>query len=233
MLVERLRNLRKEHDFTQQEIADLLGIKRTTYTMYENGKNTPDMNILAKLSKIYHVSTDYILGLDDTMILTGEENRLLDLYRNANSTIREIVLFALKTGNQSSYNVVKMPTHAIDYYFDHPVSAGRGNFINDTRKETLLLKKEPPVGAAYVICISGDSMEDEYHNGDKIFISPAPPKMGEVGIFLYENEAYIKKLGDHELISLNPKYQPIKITNPDTFFCIGTVLGMCGEDYIE
>ena len=81
--------------------------------------------------------------------------------------------------------------------------------------------------------ISWDSMEPKYKDGDKVFVSPDPAERGQIAICIYESEAYIKKIGDHELISLNPAYPPIKVTNPESFFCVGTVLGKCDQSYFE
>ncbi len=65
MVYERLRNLREDNDYTQQQIADMLYINRRTYSAYETGVNNLPVEILIKLAKIYNTSTDYILGLTD------------------------------------------------------------------------------------------------------------------------------------------------------------------------
>ncbi len=65
MVYERLRNLREDNDYTQQQIADMLYINRRTYSAYETGVNNLPVEILVKLAKIYNTSTDYILGLTD------------------------------------------------------------------------------------------------------------------------------------------------------------------------
>lgn len=59
---EKLRSLRKDRGNTQQEIAQILGIDRTTYNKYETGKSEPDYDILGKLADFFGVSTDYLIG---------------------------------------------------------------------------------------------------------------------------------------------------------------------------
>lgn len=59
----RLRDLREDADYTQQEISDLLHIKQNTYSQYENGHRQIPIELLIKLSLLYGVSTDYILEL--------------------------------------------------------------------------------------------------------------------------------------------------------------------------
>lgn len=59
----RIKDLREDHDLTQQELADYLHIKQNTYSQYENGHRQLPIECLIALSKFYHTSTDYILGL--------------------------------------------------------------------------------------------------------------------------------------------------------------------------
>ncbi|MDR0314685.1 MAG: helix-turn-helix domain-containing protein [Oscillospiraceae bacterium] len=57
-----LKKLRKEKGFTQSHIANIMEIHRSTYSYYESGKCTPSYNALIKLSGLFNVSTDYLLG---------------------------------------------------------------------------------------------------------------------------------------------------------------------------
>ncbi|WP_179395015.1 helix-turn-helix domain-containing protein [Lacticaseibacillus absianus] len=66
MLPQRLRELRTERKYTQSEVADRLGITRPAYTAYESGNRQPDYETLTKLSTIYGVTTDYLLGSNST-----------------------------------------------------------------------------------------------------------------------------------------------------------------------
>ena len=59
----RLRDLREDHDKTQQQIADILGTSQTMYARYERGANELPIHHLITLSKYYGVSTAYLLGL--------------------------------------------------------------------------------------------------------------------------------------------------------------------------
>lgn len=59
----RLRDLREDHDLTQKELAVKLHVSQNTYSQYESGTRHLPIEILIHLADIYHVSTDYILGL--------------------------------------------------------------------------------------------------------------------------------------------------------------------------
>lgn len=63
--ISRIRNLREDHDKSQQEIADYLGTSQTMYARYERGANEMPVRHIIALCKYYHVSADYILGLSD------------------------------------------------------------------------------------------------------------------------------------------------------------------------
>lgn len=61
----RLIELGKENNFTQEYVANYLKIDRSNYSKYELGKLELNIDMLISLSKLYNVSTDYILCLKD------------------------------------------------------------------------------------------------------------------------------------------------------------------------
>ena len=62
MEIQRLRDLRDDHDKTQQEIAEVLNMHRSVYRRYESGERETPAWVVVKLAEYYHVSTDYLLG---------------------------------------------------------------------------------------------------------------------------------------------------------------------------
>lgn len=67
----RIRDLREDHDLTQEEVATYLHIKQNTYSQYENGQRQLPIACLMALAKLYKTSTDYILGLTDEQSSSG------------------------------------------------------------------------------------------------------------------------------------------------------------------
>ena len=65
MEIKRMRDLREDHDKTQQEIAELLNMHRSVYRRYESGERETPSWVIVKLAQSYRVSTDYLLGLKD------------------------------------------------------------------------------------------------------------------------------------------------------------------------
>ena len=65
--VERIKNLREDHDYTQEYVASYLGTSQTMYARYERGANVLPIRHLLSLCQLYHVSSDYILGLSNKL----------------------------------------------------------------------------------------------------------------------------------------------------------------------
>lgn len=96
MFDERLKRLRGIKKKNQQEVADELGISRSTYSGYESGQREPDFETLRMIADYFQVTTDYLLGVsvsppyiintlteDEAIFLKGA----LDVYREAKRKI--------------------------------------------------------------------------------------------------------------------------------------------------
>lgn len=65
MVFRRIRDLREDSDKTQIEITDYLNMQRSVYRRYETGEREIPVWAVIKLAQLYHVTTDYLLGLSD------------------------------------------------------------------------------------------------------------------------------------------------------------------------
>jgi len=79
---ERIMILRERKGYTQKQLAQRLGISRNAVNLWEMSMSSPSMESLIELSKIFHVSTDYLLGLEteekiDISDLTEEEKKII------------------------------------------------------------------------------------------------------------------------------------------------------------
>ncbi|MEK4233251.1 helix-turn-helix transcriptional regulator [Anoxybacillus sp. FSL W8-0703] len=70
---DRLQELRNEMKLRQEDVAKKIGVGRTTYAMYEQGKREPDYETLLKIANFFGVSIDYLLTGKDK---TGNEKNL-------------------------------------------------------------------------------------------------------------------------------------------------------------
>ena len=66
MYYRRLRDLREDHDLTQEQLVTTLGMHKTTYTNYEQGKREIPFALVIRLAQLYNVSIDYIAELSNT-----------------------------------------------------------------------------------------------------------------------------------------------------------------------
>ena len=67
-MYKRIRELREDHDLTQREVAEMLGMSQTGYSKYETGENDVPSIVLIKLAKLYETSVDYLLGLTNNPV---------------------------------------------------------------------------------------------------------------------------------------------------------------------
>lgn len=62
---ENIRELRKEKGLTQEDLAKLLFVSQDTISLWELNKSLPDIKSLIELTKIFEVSSDFILGIEN------------------------------------------------------------------------------------------------------------------------------------------------------------------------
>lgn len=99
MLKDIIRKLRETHHLTQEDVAEYLNIRRTTYTRYETGTNTLNFEALCRLADLYQVSTDFLLERNkpvDTAFLP----ELITLYNNSETVFKDIALDVLRRGQK-------------------------------------------------------------------------------------------------------------------------------------
>ncbi len=117
-----------------------------------------------------------------------------------------------------------------EFYIDLcslPASAGTGVQLDESYTEPMRIVHTPLAERAnYAIRVSGNSMEPQYFDGDIVLVETCPEvEIGEIGIFIVNDQGYIKKRGSDRLISLNLEAPDVPINNGDVVYCRGRVLG--------
>lgn len=115
--MNRLKELRKRNNLTQQDMANLLFTTQQNYSRYEKGQIEPDYKTLKQLSNYFQVSIEYILGYEETefIAITKEEFQKLKI---ASDIIQNIDKSLQANKNDSNIAVV----------------VGNNNKINQTKK---------------------------------------------------------------------------------------------------
>lgn len=92
-----LKELRTQNGMTQQQLATQIGVSKSVVSYYELQERTPSLEILLKLASIFHVSSDYLLGIEKNNVLdvSGLEaediavlNSMITLLRKKNQTTK-------------------------------------------------------------------------------------------------------------------------------------------------
>lgn len=78
---DKLHSIRTEMKLTQKQVADRIGLAISAVSSYESGTRYPSYETLIKLSRMFHVSTDYLLGLTEkrSVDVTGLEDAEIEL----------------------------------------------------------------------------------------------------------------------------------------------------------
>jgi len=224
---EVLERRRRELGLYQADVAEALkqaGISVTKYavTRWENDKTLPNAEQflhLCRVLKIYDVMGEFF----------GESDALTDgLNRQGKERLREYAdllrgseAFCLR--EEQTRTLRRLPL------YDLAVSAGTGQFLDGENYEMVECGVEVPEGSNFGVRIAGDSMEPRYHDGQTIWVRQQRALMsGEIGIFLYDGNAFLKKLvledGKTKLHSLNPAYEDIVISTALPLRVLGKVL---------
>jgi len=89
----KLKELRIQAKMTQQQLAALVGVTKSVISFYELRERSPSPDVLIKLARIFHVSTDYLLGVDkfDTLDISGLSESDVAILRALVESLRQKV----------------------------------------------------------------------------------------------------------------------------------------------
>ena len=111
--------------------------------------------------------------------------------------------------------------------YDLPVSAGPGEFLDSASGEEIYIPDNSrTTDADFALKISGNSMEPKYRDGDILLVEDCESvEVGEPGIFLLDGSGYFKIFGGDRLISINPDFADIPLSDFGEAACCGKVIG--------
>ena len=239
---EKIKEARKQKNLTQKQLADLIGAAHNSISDWENNKNKPDPDTIELLCGVMKITPNYLLASSEDDF-SPKEKTIIKKYRSLDSHGQETVTYILdretervktlweqteyidnlkKSVPKDNPNIPQM--RLINYYY-RLASAGTGQIIFDMpptkRIEIPDIQKYEKVD--YAIGVNGNSMEPVYCDGDMLLVEMTEYiDIGEIGIFSVDNECYVKKLGENELISLNPNCKNIPLN--ETAHCMGKVI---------
>lgn len=230
---EKIRELREARGLTQKQLSQKLGESRgTLVSNWEVGISRPDCDRIVQLCNIFNVTADELLSVKiDPYNISSEEWSRVAKYRMLDEHGKTVVDYLLNEEYARVLTSSKKKNRPRLMYinsYSFPVSAGVGSFVENEAPEQILVPECPEAEEAdYVLTVTGDSMQPKFNDGDKVYVvNQQSVEIGEIGIFVINGDAYIKKLGKGQLISLNEKYKPIPLSNDDSIYCCGKVIGV-------
>lgn len=251
----RLKERRESLGITQPQLAQMLNVSKGAIGNWETDVNSPRATLLYVLFEILHCDANYLFQDEmnelcrDTSTPNEFEN-IVKPYRNLDDYGKATINIILKRESErielygklgeknvitlAQYESTKPPTHLIPYW-EGGVSAGNGIYQLDDASCIMMTLWDTEITkqADFIIKVNGNSMEPDYHDGDKVLINrDIIVKKGEVGIFVKNGEAFIKELGDGELISRNPDFPNISVQDFDNVVCLGKVIGVLKDSLI-
>lgn len=218
---------RAELGLSQNELVQLLrkkGIEITNvgYSKWETGRVIPNAQQFLMLCKV--------LGIRDVMsaFLGEDESIFAGLNGLGRERVWEYAEMLRVDSRFSEQKTVPVVLRTLPMY-DIAVSAGTGQFLDGDNYEMVEVDDEVPMDANFGVRIAGDSMEPDFHDGQTVWVHQQHTLMSnEIGIFVYDGSAYIKKLiaedGQVRLRSLNPEYEDIVVSDMLPLRVLGKVL---------
>lgn len=237
-----LRIEREKAGMTQKEVAEKIGVSRSAYTLYETGKRQPDPLQIKKMAKALGISANAFFP--DTMQKIKESEEFpysaaalefarqfdqLDKWGRAavSAVIREEIQRCTAPAPDLA-EIIELPHSLLS------ASAGTGQWLDDDTADIWEVRlNEHTRKADFAVDVAGDSMEPLYSDGDTVLVHAQPAiNEGEVGLYVYRGDGYIKRQGDGRLHSLNPEYPDIVPCDGEAIVCKGLVLGKLDDAWV-
>lgn len=238
MIGNKIRELRKKHNLTLDELAnnlnnrypDTMNFNKGKISKWENDKEEPRLSSVRVLADYFDVPLDYF---------NGNEAKILPIYNKLEEPRQEKVLNYAKEQleEQENSNIISMfdkPQEDEDYITDYVeglVAAGHGTFQEDNlHMEVRLRANDVPNEYDTIAKVAGDSMEPLIEDNDLLFIKiTSQVDINSIGIFQVNGKNFVKKLkrdydGSWYLQSLNSGYEEIHLTENDDIRTIGEVV---------
>lgn len=223
--LQKLKEFKDEQKETYKGISQKTGIALTTVEKLFSGRTKePKLFMIDNIVRaLGHSLNELIEPPAEAYDVSEQELSLLFRLRNLDTRGYDRVMNTLKAEeHRIELESVKLIYHKV--YYDFPVSAGTGEFLDDSTVAIAALSEAPPCGTDYILRIAGNSMEPEFFDGDYVYVERTNSlSYNEIGIFTLGGNVYIKKYTKEGLRSLNPSYKLISGT-PD-IKCLGRVLG--------
>ncbi|WP_353458899.1 S24 family peptidase [Staphylococcus aureus] len=229
IIAKNIRKFLNDSNMSQKKLAELINIKPSTLSDYLNLRSNPSHGVIQRIADVFEV------GKSDIDTTYKDDNDITSIYNKLTPPRQENVLnYAneqLDEQNTKGDNIVDINSYKqekIEVNVNGCVSAGVGERLHDETLFTEMVKAPiPPHDLA--LKVNGDSMEPMFKDGEIIFVEKTHNiKNGQIGIFIIEEEAYVKKVFVEDdrltLVSLNKEYDDLHFYRNESVRLIGKVI---------
>lgn len=242
---DRLKESRINSGLTQEQLAEKLGIAKSTLSGYESGNREPTVATLAKAMDILKIDANFLyqdeMGSNNPMNVSYKEMEHIKQYRALDDTGRQHIDTVLAWETERVFHQTlrienevredEVPVYILNYY-QRLASAGSGEYLFDNIPTDTIEVPITPISeqADFVIGVNGRSMEPTYYDGDKVYVKIIDEiPTGSIGLFTRGNDCFIKELGVNCLISHNHADGYEDIPASEDIKLVGEVLGKIEE----
>ena len=235
---EIIRQRRTALGMNQAELASQLGISRNTVAGWETNHSRPDLGTLPDLCRVLKISLDAFFGRERKR--SAEEAHLLEVFRALEAGDRESILWQMealrdrRAAQRREAAPAPLPKVVTLFANELGAAAGFGAALGEAQGEKMVLLADRETERAdEVITVCGRSMEPTFQDGDRVLVQHTKElREGEIGIFLVDNEGYIKEYRKDGLHSHNPEYRTMTFHEGQTVRCLGRVIGKLRDEQI-
>ncbi|MGN1095849.1 MAG: helix-turn-helix domain-containing protein [Eubacteriales bacterium] len=234
--LQNIKKIKKEKNLTNEALAEISGISVGTLNKLLAGASAdPKFSTVLSLSSALGVSLDEITGKARPSFSESPEKReffrkYMELDADGRKTVDRVIIEeherVMREQSTATYSLDAPKIRTIKLY-NISVSAGTGSYLSSDDYTNISLYSTPVTDEAdFAVKVYGNSMLPKYSSGDILLIkSTEHVEVGEFGIFSVDGESFVKKFGGDRLISLNPEYSDIKLSEMNHAVCFGKVLG--------
>jgi phage repressor protein C with HTH and peptisase S24 domain len=230
-----IREARKNAGLSQEGLAARLGVSRNAVAGWETGHSRPNLDLIADLCHALQISTDHFFGRPASP--AAQSRKALNLFASLEPDDRQVILWQMQAlAEHRREQLLEDVRHQLIplYRNELGAAAGFGAPLGDSSGEMIYLLRDPLTEQAdEVITVSGRSMEPTFHDGDLVLVQHTGElRPGDLGIFLVDNEGFIKEYRKDGLHSHNPAYPVMTFNENQNVRCIGKVLGQVSPEQL-
>ena len=229
IIAKNIRKFLNDSNMSQKKLAELINIKPSTLSDYLNLRSNPSHGVIQRIADVFEV------GKSDIDTTYKDDNDITSIYNKLTPPRQENVLNYANEQLDEQNKVTSIDGYKesklVSYIACGATGAGIGEELYDDilHEEVFFKEDETPSNADFCILVNGDSMEPMLKQGTYAFIKKEDSiKDGTIALVVLDGVSLIKRVDICEdyinLVSLNPKYDDIKVASFSNIKVMGKVV---------